>query len=366
MAFLLTVALRIFYCGFACVYLPFLKYVPAAVRSNDLTENLPPPAASLEYLLVGMWSRFDTLWYQRIAEHGYDLAKSVVFYPLYPLAIRLLNGFVPSPTAAALLVASVAIFLALWGLHRLLLLDYEPTVARRAVVLAALCPFGCVFWAGYADGLLLGLIVWSFYWMRRGKWPTAGILAMFAALTKAAGLLAVPVLLMLAWRSGKRTALVAPVLGVAGFALFTGWLRFQGLPTSSEVYGAHWGTATVFPLANLAAAATATIRYGDPRMFVHWVMLFSFAGALWFGRRRLPREYVVYGWVALGFFLLKQRVDAPVPLESLSRYLLVIFPAYALWAGWLSRPGLLVALVPALLLLNCLLLATFFEFELFI
>jgi len=44
-----------------------------------------------------IWERFDTLWYLRIAQHGYDRPMAVIFYPLYPAAIRIVSWVLPQP-----------------------------------------------------------------------------------------------------------------------------------------------------------------------------------------------------------------------------------------------------------------------------
>ncbi len=77
-ALALTAALRVFYTAMAAAFLPFLHPDPALIRSNALTDNLPPPHG-LHYALLGIWERFDTLWYLRIAQHGYDLPMAVIF-----------------------------------------------------------------------------------------------------------------------------------------------------------------------------------------------------------------------------------------------------------------------------------------------
>src|SRR5260370_33365577 len=116
-ALAMTGALRVFYLAVASASLPFLHPDPVLIHSNELTENLPAPCG-LHYALLGIWERFDTLWYLRIAKRGYDLPAGVVFYPLYPWLIRSLSGLA-GPMTAALLISTVAAFFYFWGLLRL-------------------------------------------------------------------------------------------------------------------------------------------------------------------------------------------------------------------------------------------------------
>ena len=105
-ALAITASLRLFYSIAAALASPFLHPDAASIRSNALTENLPAPG-TWHYALLGVWERFDTLWYLRIAERGYDLPMAVIFYPLYPAAIRLLSWAMPA-AAAALVVSTVS------------------------------------------------------------------------------------------------------------------------------------------------------------------------------------------------------------------------------------------------------------------
>ena len=61
-ALTITASLRLFYSVAATIASPFLHPDPAIIHSNALTGNLPAPGG-LHYALLGIWERFDTLWY---------------------------------------------------------------------------------------------------------------------------------------------------------------------------------------------------------------------------------------------------------------------------------------------------------------
>ena len=77
-AFTATALLRLFYTAVAVAFFPFVHPDASSIQSNALTENLPAPHG-LHYALLGIWERFDTLWFLRIAEHGYDRPRAVTF-----------------------------------------------------------------------------------------------------------------------------------------------------------------------------------------------------------------------------------------------------------------------------------------------
>jgi hypothetical protein len=156
-------ALRAFYSLFAAVLSFYLHPNPVLIKSNALTQNLPS-SGDWSYALFGVWERFDTLWYLRIAERGYDLPMSVISYPLYPGSIRLLSLAMP-PIAAALVVATGATFFYFWGLLRLAETDLSKSGKFWMLLLVCVWPTSFILFAGYADSLTFALVVWSL----RGK-----------------------------------------------------------------------------------------------------------------------------------------------------------------------------------------------------
>src|SRR5262245_42937411 len=86
-ALLFTLSLRILYSSIGVLIYPYLKLDPELIHPNAFTDNLIPRSAGMAYGLLGVWERFDTLWYLHIAKFGYDRPDAVVFYPLYPMLI---------------------------------------------------------------------------------------------------------------------------------------------------------------------------------------------------------------------------------------------------------------------------------------
>src|SRR5260370_11023382 len=197
-ALAMTGALRVFYLAVASASLPFLHPDPVLIHSNELTENLPVPYG-LHYALLGIWERFDTLWYLRIAKRGYDLPMAVIFYPLYPAALRLVSGLI-LPLAAALLVSTVAAFFSFWGLLRLV--ESERAAGDRIYppLVLAVWPSSFVLFSGYAESLTLSLIVWAVVWARDSRWGLATLCRILAGLTRPSGVLGAIPLFPLAYR----------------------------------------------------------------------------------------------------------------------------------------------------------------------
>jgi hypothetical protein len=328
-AMALTVALRVFYSTMAAAFLPFLHPDLALIHSNALTENLPAPHG-LHYALLGIWQRFDTLWYLRIAKRGYDLPAGVVFYPLYPWLIRNLSGLA-GPIAAALLVSTVAAFFYFWGLLRLARSEFPNTLPLRTLMLAATWPASFFFFAGYTEALAVALIVWCVDWARNERWLLASACAFAAGLTRSAGILVVVPLGIMAWRAPRRArwpVAIAP-LGTLGYWV---WLHQTGRLSVPAAYRAYWNTEVAGPWTTLWRAIRSLAERPDSLATISMVALIVFFVAGVLARRRL--EDRLFSAALIVHLLL--RLCWP-PLLGAPRYLLPVYPAYLTMGEWAER-----------------------------
>jgi hypothetical protein len=317
------------YSAAAALFAFFLPWDPRLVRSNLLAETAMRPSHSAQYLLLGVWQRFDSLWYLYIAQHGYSRPESIVFYPLYPALIRILSGLT-GPIGTALLLSTVFAWLAFWGLQRLLSQDLSPQAVRRTLLLFAFWPGSFILFAAYAEALLLACIVWAVYLARRGQWTYAATFGVAALIAKAAGALVLVPLLVLAWRNGVRRSWPCLALVPVAFA-YPLWLHFAMRSSMADAYRTYWHTQTVFPWTTLMDAAGLAMRTHDAMLIINAVALVLFIILVVGGVRRL--EYLLYSLAALALFLTKH--TDPV-LQSTLRYLLVIFPAFIVMNRMLS------------------------------
>jgi Gpi18-like mannosyltransferase len=331
-ALVLTLFLRLAYSVFAAVVALIQPVNWRLVHSNALTENLPQPDHSLRYLAFGVWERFDTLWYLHIAAHGYDRPDAVVFYPLYPGLVKIVSLLIP-PMAAALLISTAAAFFLFWGLQELLLGDQPQNLADQSVFLCAAWPASFIFFAGYPESLLLALIVWSLCMGRRDCWLAAAALGLAAALTKAVGVVVVVPLIITTIRHRKATAL--PVLLVPlGSAGFLGYLHWTGHVAPASAYAQYWRTTPAPPWTTLWVSVHTLAHTHDSILMLNLIFLISVCALAALSRLRI--EYLLYSAAAVILLLCKETTP---PLQSMVRYLLIIFPAFAGLARWLEGPG---------------------------
>jgi hypothetical protein len=327
----LVVCLRLYYTAFAAVIALVQPVNWRLVHSNALTENLPPPASTIGYLVLGVWERFDTLWYLRISAQGYDRPEASVFFPLYPALIRGASRFV-SPMGAALAISTVAAFFLFWGLGELLVTDLPPRLVDQTLFLCAVWPASFIFFAAYPESLLLALIVWSLEMARKERWPAAVLLGFAASLTKAAGLVVVVPLVVMALRRPRRTALLI-VLVPFGSTLFLGWLHWAGHVRLSTAYANYWRTLTAPPWITLQTALENLVHHPTPILVLNFAFLLT--DCLLIVRSRLRIEYLLYSAAAVLLFLSKETTP---PLQSMMRYLLIVFPVFVGAVSLLQNP----------------------------
>jgi hypothetical protein len=326
-----TLLLRIVYSVLAALFGRFLPVHWSLIRSNAFTDTLPPPNHGAHYLLLGIWERFDTLWYFHIARYGYDRPDAIVFYPLYPCLIRTLSWLL-QPITASLLISTLAAFFLFWGFQNLMQLDFGPDQVRKSLIVYAIWPSSFIFFAGYPESLLLALMLWSLYFARKQKWATAVALALAAEMTKAVGaIITLPLFLMAARR--QRMSAWSALLTPVGALAFPAWARWSGHGALGSVYQHYWRTRTAAPWATLWVAGARLLHRPDPLLILNLLLLIVICLLLGLSRTRL--EYKLFGLAAILLVLCK---DTNPPLQSTMRYVLIVFPAFIGAAQILGMP----------------------------
>jgi Gpi18-like mannosyltransferase len=111
-------------------------------------HGVPPVPSGIANYLLGVWQRGDTLWYSTIAMNGYSPGDgSTVFFPLYPLLMRLLGRYLLSGNylLAGIFVSNTAYLFALVYLYKLTELEFAPEVALRAIIYLSAFPTAFFF-----------------------------------------------------------------------------------------------------------------------------------------------------------------------------------------------------------------------------
>jgi hypothetical protein len=295
--------------------------------------------------------RQDALWFLRIATQGYSTADaSAAFFPLYPMAIRVIS-FLPGigPLGAALLVSNGACFGSLLLLHGLTRLEISrggfgrgrdadlgsqdggATLARRTVMLLAIFPTAFFLLAPYSESLFLLCVLAAFWFSRRDRWLLVALFAALAAATRSIGVVLVPALAFEAidrWRArggslvlrlaAAAATLLGPMLYLAYWQLRLG---DAGAPIDAQ---RDWGRSLTFPVMTFIEACRTAIELGT-WWLIDLLVVGVVTAAIIAGYRLLRPSYLTYAALSL---LVPLSFPATVrPLLSMPRFVLVCFPA---------------------------------------
>ncbi len=322
-ALAMAVGMRVFYAAVAAAFVPFLHPDPATIRTNALTENLPSPHG-LYYSLLGIWERFDTLWFLRIAEHGYDRPMAVVFYPLYPAAIHLVSFVMPA-IAAALLISTLAAFFSFCGLLRLAG-ELSEVGRLRMLLLVCVWPASFILFAGYADSLTLALVVWTVVFGRAASWELATACALLSGVARPTGAIVFVPLALMALRSRQARSLVV-TLTPLGLISYWSWLRWSGRPSVVEGYRVYQGMVMVPPWKGLNEVLHLIVSDHDAMLAIKLGMVMVFLYTSLYRRVRIEDKAFIIA------VILQMLMYTGRPLLGGARYLLIIYPAFLVFGS---------------------------------
>ena len=296
--------------------------------------------------LDALWNHWDTRHYIGIAQEGYtsvgDERLRLVFFPLYPLLMRLLSPLTGgSVFLAGMLISRLCAMGCAALLYELAYRTYGAREARLAVAYFLLSPMSVFLNCCYTEALFLLLTLGAMVLLRRGHPWLAALCGMGSALTRMPGVIVAGLMLIaLLAELPRRGPDVRRIAGCAGQMLlvFAGLLIYwainwavTGDPLMYMTYqkenwfqepGTFWGST-----ANTAYYAITD--FGQDDWFFSW-------GA------QLAAMLAVYVLLAL-------RADAlPFDLAAYS----FVYVAVVLSPTWLlSGPRYLYALAPLPLLL---------------
>ena len=118
----------------------------------------------------------------------------LVFYPLYPWTVRLFAFVTRDYLVSAFVVSTLASLVTAIVLLRLVELDYSKELAQRAVWFLFIFPTSYFLHIGYTESLFLMLALSSIYSARKQRWYLAGVFGALSCMTRANGLILLPVL----------------------------------------------------------------------------------------------------------------------------------------------------------------------------
>ncbi|MFE7614585.1 mannosyltransferase family protein [Streptomyces sp. NPDC057496] len=325
-----------------------LGYV--AVRFVGVAILLIGGAATGKDGMHRLTGRWDSVWYQRIAEHGYGyeirlpdgaLHSDLAFFPLLPALERGLAALVPplGVAGAGLVVSWLASLAAAWGIFAVGTRLHGRRAGTLLAVLWGVYPTAFVQSMAYTETLFTALAAWALYAVLTDRWITAGVLCVGAGLTR-------PV----------AVALIAAIGVTALWRLITA--RREGVPL--RAHRRMVAGACLAPLGWLAYTVFVAVREGHPFAYFDvqagWnnridggAALAAFVGEQ-FGRNvfaglGLCAAFALLFWVV--WLCVRQRPRQPLPVIA---YCLLVVVISLIGSGYFgSRPRLMMPAFPLLL-----------------
>jgi hypothetical protein len=281
---------------------------------------------------------WDAGWYTQIAAGGYhagfvsDNRHDFAFFPGWPLVIKVASlGGVLDLDGVAVALANILFVVAAIAIWRLLADRIDERTATGGLALLAFAPPSYAFSMAYSESLFL--LVTAACLLATRPWLRAAF-AFGAGVTRLAGLAlaATGGAVLVLRRSGPRRLYVAMIVGaVAGFAA---WFVFAAALTQDPL--------------GFFTGSSSWIRGGVLRHQIDLIRAHELRSLAWFGfvgllvvgavlavRRDL--ELGAFALLSLGLVILSL---AAVSANSIARYALPAFPAYAGLASRLGRKSL--------------------------
>jgi hypothetical protein len=329
-------------------------------------ELASPGQAEPDALRLGLVA-WDGSWYRDIAVGGYDATSSpdqgLRFFPLFPLLGRALaapfGGGTTATSVALVVIANLAALVV--GVLLLRTVRHElgrdradggEALARRAVGLLFLAPPAAFLVLGYAEPLMLVLVLVALGAVRRDgprRWWVAAGAAYLAGLTRPFGVLLAPAL---AWELGcevrgrdgtgapatardwaaRLAAIAGAPLGLATYLAWVGSTHDDAfLPVS--VQRDEFRGDTIDPIRSLWRTAGEALD-GDANRALHLAWAVVLIGLVVVVVARLPVSWSV---LAVGTVLVALSAEH---IDSLERYGLSAFPVVVAAALVLDHPRL--------------------------
>ncbi len=282
----------------------------------------------------------DAVRYLQIAREGYVKsgadAINLVFYPLYPLLMRIFSFGFFDLAAVGMVLSRLSLMGAAVCLYELVKMDRGEKDAVFSVCMMAVYPFSMFTVGVYTESLFLLLTIGCMLLIRKDRMVMAGIVGFLAALTRVQGMLLIfpAVYRIVAGRLGKEERKIsawdaAVLLIPAGFAVYL-IINYvlHGNAFQFLVYeeGEPWYQSTRWVGENIAQQYRNAMDFQGLDFIIYWPqILLYFLGVviLFYGiREKVRMEYLLYGAVYLGFTYLSGW------MISGGRYMLCCFPLF--------------------------------------
>lgn len=284
-----------------------------------------------------IWSfgNFDGVHYIGIAQSGYSAQFTQVFFPLYPISIKIVSSLIhlflsekTSLLLSGLIISNLSFLTALFVFHKFIKNIFSESVAFWSILFLVFFPTSFYFGSVYSESLFFLLVISAYYWAR-SKIILASILGTLASATRLIGVFLAPTL---TFNHGLKKAipLIIVSLGVLSYMLYL-WIEFKEpfyFVTGQSVFGNERSSTTLVLLPQvLFRYFKILITTQDKELLLAIFELLSTLTAflvlfLALKVKKIKKEWIVFSFLSL---ILPTLTGT---LSSMPRYVLVAFPVY--------------------------------------
>lgn len=239
------------------VLLTFVSFVFSILFLGFFSSQIFSNPRIGELGLFEAWNVWDGPHYLDIADNWYvsfgEDSNWIVFLPLYPFLVRLLEAVTPfGILSSGYLVSYLCTSLAAVFLYKLVLFDEKAKTAFFSTAALLFFPTSFFLFLPYPESLFLMLVLGTFYFSRKGNFVLAAIFAAMATGTKIAGLALIPVVftevilhhIKFSNRVNFYKMLLVLNLPISGFLfyLFINYQTFGDIFYFQKAQNSNWGT----------------------------------------------------------------------------------------------------------------------------
>ncbi len=296
-------------------YFGFLNFPHSPKTLDNFFENF------------GQW---DGGYYLSIAKDGYTSELYFAFFPVYPLAIKIVTLFTQNYLLSAILISIAASYLALKILFELLKRQFDKKIAFKTILFLLFFPTSFYFLVAYSESLFFLFVVSTFFFLHKKKLFLAVLVASLASATRVSGLaLVVALLFDNLTRNGLNKKNWYILLAPSGFLFYSFYLLNQtGDPLYFISSQLHWQRVLSIPGLGFWETIRNLTTTGFISQYPHFLtdLIFAIFGVGMVIRcfRFLPPIYSIYSFLSILLPLLTPS------LFSIPRFLLPIFPIFIL------------------------------------
>lgn len=296
-----------------------------------------PWAMPKEKSILPYTAYWDSQWYLSIAKNGYSIKanaeSNVVFFPLYPTAIKIVKTITNLPwNLAGSLISILAIITAVGFLYVLIKKQWSESIARRSIFYMLIFPSAFFFSIVYTESLFIMLAILCFYNMDKQRWWLVGLMAALAVLTKTIGIILFPIILLGYLMHYKKIHLnilwlTLPIIALGAWMMFCqyhfgDWLSFAH---GQQFFHRPVGHFSWQKLLSAPTGGDKTILFIDGLS----ALLALTAGIILLAWKKFTYGlYVIFGTLI---------PLASGTLQSMNRYVLILFPLFIVLAVFSKR-----------------------------